>query len=373
MNIKMRKNLKMNLQMFATRNRVEDLFNTRVVLDYFKDLERNYTLGDTLFPEMKIDDIELDIIKGGNNLPVSASVRAWGAEAEIGDRDGFTAFKQELAPISRKIMLNEKEIIKLQNPRTTNELNNTLQKLFNDAESMVDAVRTRAEALRFEALATGKIVINENGYVGELDYGVPADHKETVDVSWLSPDANPLQDLKKWQSKIQSDTGIKPMRALTSERVAGALEDHPSVKRAINGNSEQVVTREDLNNFLSRKGLPAIAVEDRQYRVRKGAGYETHRFFPEDTLSLFPEGALGNMVYGVTAEELELQADGSVDMNTVGNVITTVYRTPDPVARWTKASATAFPSFPVADQVFIATGLLADVPEEEPEGEDSGE
>lgn len=357
------KPLKMNLQTFAPANVVEDIYNTPVLLDYFKDLERNYTLGDTLFPETKVDDIEVDMIMGGNNLPVSASVHAWDTEAEIGDRDGFDVVKMELALIKRKIKLAERDIVKLQNPRTNNELRNVLANLFNDAENMVNSVRTRAEAMRFEVLTTGKLVFNENGFEGTLDYGVPAGHRATTAISWLDPAANPLKDLKDWQSKIQTDTGVKPMRVLTSERVAGALEDHITVRQAVNGNNAQMVTRDDLNNFLAKKGLPVIAVDDRSYRVRDGKGYAPKRFVAEDTLTMFPEGELGELVYGLTAEEIELQSDDSVDVDAIGNIVTTVYRTADPVARWTKAVATALPSFPVANQVFIATGMLAELPE----------
>lgn len=352
--------LKMRLQTFAPANVVENIYNTPVLLDYFKDLERDFTLGDTLFPETKVDDIEVDMIMGGNNLPVSASVHAWDTEAEIGERDGFEIVKMELALIKQKIKMAERDIVKIQNPRTSNELRNVLSNLFNDAENMVNRVRTRTEAMRFEALTTGKLTFNENGFEGILDYGVPDNHREAVAVSWLDPAADPLNDLKKWQSKIQADTGVKPMRALTSERVAGALEDNPKVRVAIFGNNNQVVTREDLNNFLAKKGLPMIAVEDRSYRVRDGKGYATKRFVAEDTFTMFPEGELGQLVYGLTAEEIELQSDGSVDVNKIGNIVTTVYKTNDPVARWTKAVATALPSFPVANQVFIATGLLAE-------------
>ena len=69
---------------------------------------------------------------------------------------------------------------------------------------------------------------------------------------------------------------------------------------------------------------------------------------------MFPDGALGNTIYGLTAEEIELANDSSVDMNSIGNIIAMVYNTTDPVARWTKAVATALPSFPVADEIFIA-------------------
>ncbi|MDN8674703.1 major capsid protein, partial [Staphylococcus aureus] len=89
---------------------------------------------------------------------------AWDSETEIADREGFDLLKMELAPVKRKIRLNGKESIKLKNPRTNTELKNVLGKLFDDAAKMVESVRTRFEAMRFEAIATGKVTFDENGY-----------------------------------------------------------------------------------------------------------------------------------------------------------------------------------------------------------------
>ncbi|MDG3374817.1 hypothetical protein P5D95_25435, partial [Vibrio parahaemolyticus] len=84
--------------------------------------------------------------------------------------------------------------------------------------------------------------------------------------------------------------------------------------------------------------------------------------------SLFPEGPLGELVYGITEEESILSEDSNIDMTKVGNIVTTVEFQNDPPGRWTKAAAVALPSFPVADQVFIATGLIGEETEETPEG-----
>lgn len=342
-------------------NLIENLYNTNTVLDYIQTVERDYTLGDTLFPETKIDDIEAEMILGGNNLPVIASIHAWDTESEIGDRDAFDVVKMELALVKRKIRLAEKDIVRLQTPRSNAELNRVLANLYNDAENMVDSVRARFEAMRFEALATGKLNFEENGYSAVLDYGASDDHRVTA--NWAEADADPIADLKTWQSLIASDTGVRPTRVLTSERVAGLIEDNPNVRMSIFGNANQVVTREDLNTFLARKGLPTIATEDRTYRVRSGKGYETKRLFPEDALSVFPSGELGELVYGLTAEELELTTDPSVTVEFTGNIVTTVYKTNDPVARWTKATAVGLPSFPVANQVIFATISFEETPE----------
>lgn len=347
--------------------RVEEVFNTELVLDYTNQLDQQPEMGDMLFPTRKIEDIEFGIIKGGNNLPVAASVHAWDSESEIAGRDGFEIAKAELAKIQRKIRLAEKEIIKIQNPRTNSELKAVLENLFDDAAKMEESVRTRANAMRFEVLTTGKLTFDENGYTGEVDYKVPAGHKETITTPWTDADADILGDLQRWQDKIYTDTGVRPIRALTSLRVARLAQSNANIQAAVYGTNAvgRRVSLAQLNTLLESEGLPIMATEEAQYRKQNADGsYTSYRYVPEDALVIFPEGTLGELIYGVTAEELELQGDPNFDTNLVGNVVLTVTKTSDPVARWTKAAATALPSFPMADQVFMVNGLTAEaVPE----------
>ena len=68
-----------------------------------------------------------------------------------------------------------------------------------------------------------------------------------------------------------------------------------------------------------------------------------------------PDGNLGETLFGLTAEELELRKKPDVDITEIGNVVIEQYATNDPVAKWIKAVATALVTFPCADQVFMAT------------------
>jgi hypothetical protein len=101
--------------------------------------------------------------------------------------------------------------------------------------------------------------------------------------------------------------------------------------------------------------LPTVASYDSQYRVQNANGtYTSKRYFEDGKFVLLPEGKLGDTVYGLTAEEIELRNKPGVDIQSFGNIIAEIYKTNDPVARWTKAVATALPSYPYADQTFIA-------------------
>lgn len=347
----------MNLQLFASKS-IEELFDTPVVLNYLKDRKYPAMLGETLFPERKIQGLKMEYIKGASNIPVMASVHAFDTESEIASREGFDVVEEKIALIKRKIRMNEETIIQISRPRDTQEQQYAVNKVYNDVDAMVMAVKARVEAMRMEALSTGKIAVNENGAVVSVDYGVPAEHQETLSGTsvWTDAASNPLDDIYDMVDKIVGSTGTTPTRALTSRSVLNALLRHTSIRKAIHGvNSDKIITVTDLNTLLKSMELPAIATYDARARVQNRNGkYTTKRYLPEDKFVVFPDGMLGETIYGLTAEEIELANEPSVDMNVIGNIISMIYKTHDPVARWTKAVATALPSFPVADEVFIS-------------------
>ncbi|WP_346890334.1 hypothetical protein [Clostridium sp. UBA1056] len=56
--------------------RIEEVFNTKELINYFKERKLVPMLGESLFPEIKIQDIEFDMILGSGGLPVTANVHA---------------------------------------------------------------------------------------------------------------------------------------------------------------------------------------------------------------------------------------------------------------------------------------------------------
>lgn len=331
-----------------------ELFNQPEVLNYLENRQYPALLGETLFPEVKRQSLEFDMIKGAGRTPVVASVHAFDTEAEIGSRE---AIKQamELALIKRKLPLNEKDIIALEHPRNAAEQQYLMQNVFNDIDELVRGVKARVEVMRMEALANGTITLNENGLSATLSYDVPAEHKEALagTALWTDEASDPIGDLERWADELDGQA----TRALTSNSVLSALLRHPRIVGAIFGNnSQRVPTRQDLNAFLQQHDLPVIGVYNQKYRKQVANGtYVAHRYFPANKFVMFGDGTLGETIYGPTAEEIRLTRDPSIQTSKIGNVLAMVYEENlDPVSTWTKAVATALPSFPAADEVFQA-------------------
>lgn len=331
-----------------------ELFSIKEILTYLQNRQFPALLGETLFPEVKKQSLEFDMIKGGGSLPVIASVHGFDTEAEIGSREA-SKMAIELALIKRKMQLKEKDIIALESPRNRAEQDYLMQNVFNDVDVLVAGVRARVEAMRMEVLANGTITLNENELDMVVDYQVPDENKEALagTALWTNATSDPIEDLLRWADQL----GTRPARALTSNAVLSALLRHPKVVGALYGkDSMRVATRADLNAFMTQHDLPTIAAYDAKYRKQnKNGTYTQHRYFPNNKFVMFGDGALGETLYGPTPEENRLVRDPAVDQSQIGHVLAMVYEeSKDPVSTWTKAVATAMPSFPAADEVFQA-------------------
>lgn len=333
---------------------VLELFKSETVLTYLKERQYAPLLGETLFPEVKHDTLDFSYLVGASSLPVVAAVHAFDTEAEIGSRE---AAKQalEAAYIKRKMQITEKDLIALQFPRTPGEQQYLTQRVFNDIDSLVQSVKARVELMRMEALTTGKLTLNENGLNATIDYHVPEDHQEALasDSLWTSQTADIIGDLERWQDSLDE----KATRALTSSKILGQMLRNSKIIGYLFGkDSGRIPTRADLNAFLAQHDLPQIATYDSKYRKQNANGtYTTARYFNENKFVMFGPGTLGETLYGPTPEESRMVREGNEQVKIVDKVIAMVYEEGlDPISTWTKAAATAIPSFPEANNVFQA-------------------
>lgn len=340
--------------------RLEEVFNNKELVNYFKERKVTPMLGESLFPERKIQDIEFDMILGSGGLPVTAEVHAYDTETQLASREAIEKGVASLALIKRKIKIAEKELIKINNPRTDSELAFVLSQLYNDSEKMADSVKVRVEAMRMELLSTGKIAINENKVKVTIDYKVPAGNKKSF--TWQTPDSdNPLDDLATLADAVETESGSRPTRALTSRKVVKTICNAASVRRAVYGvNSDKIVTLAALNELLVQLDLPQIVVYEGKYKKETAKGFATTRYFPENVIAMFGDETLGETIYGLTAEEVKLIGDGKMEEASVldNKIFVGTYSSIDPVGEFTKAAATVLPTLPHGEELGIGTITL---------------
>ena len=330
---------------------VLELFNQKEVLNYLKDRKYPTMLGEELFPEVKRQSLEFDMLTNGSKTPVIASVHGFDTESEIGQREA-EKMAIELALIKRKMQLKEKEIIALESPRNEAERAYLMRNVYADFDALVESIKARIEAMRMEIVATGKVTLDENNLDAAIDFGVPAENK-AANVDWSAETSNPINDMITWKNQL--DTA--PARVLTSTTVLSKILANKNVVNALFGkDSARIASVGELNNYLEQLGLPKIYTYDKKYRKLNADGtYTKNRYFPEDKFVMLPNETLGETVYGPTAEEIRLQRDPSVDVRTVGKIFACMYEEgKDPVSTWEKAVATALPVLSCAEDIFQA-------------------
>ena len=331
---------------------VLELFNQKEVLNYLKDRKYPAMLGEELFPEVKRQSLEFDMLTNGSKTPVIASVHGFDTESEIGQREA-EKMAIELALIKRKMQLKEKEIIALESPRNEAERTYLMRNVYADFDALVESIKARVEAMRMELVATGKITLNENNLDAAIDFGVPEENQVT-NVDWSAEDSNPINDMISWKNQLDS----APERVLTSTTVLAKILANKNVVNAIFGkDSTRIASVGELNNYLEQLQLPKIYTYDAKYRKLEATGkYTKHRYFPENAFVMMPGEPLGETIYGPTAEEIRLQRDPSIDIKLVGKILAMMYEEgTDPVSTWEKAVATALPALKCADELFQAT------------------
>lgn len=328
--------------MLLTNDYIEPAELTGYVREALADMEQNRFTLSRYLPSRAIDDLHFRFNRGGEGLVEAATFRAYDAESPIGGRPGLTRVTGELPPISRKVRLGEFDRLRIRQAADDSIVN----AIFDDAERMARAVGARMELARGKALVEGKVTLNENGVVAEVDFGRAGNQTTSAGTPWSThATATPLTDLVTWRDRVVAETGSAPAATVTSTAVLRNVQRCAEIINAITGAAAERtrVSVTELNELLQSEGLPAFEVNDAQISV----GGAATRVIPQDTIVMVPapvtgpDGTdLGAVLWGTTAESLE---EGYGLEGDEPGVVAGSYRTEDPVAIWTKAAGIGLP------------------------------
>jgi hypothetical protein len=341
------------------------------ILDFLSPIEfRDYArarvfkpyVGEELFPNSeKIDALKISYIVGADNKPVVAKASAFNAEAEIGSRDGLEAKEIELFKIQKQYRMDERELRVFLNNEGNDARKMAASRLFDDGVTLYEEIRANIQLMRMQLLANGMLTqpvfdpITKNDAV--VDYQVPTENKfarSKFAKAWTDPTADIIGDLQ----MLSFVADERPLKAMTSRKIFNAILKNNGIQKALFGDSGglRLVTRELLNSLLLSLELPQIVVNEDTYRVQndKKAKNQLSRFFPENKFVLYPEGALGEMLYAITSEELVLNKTG-VEYNENDNILIYAQPATNDIINWyTKGCTIAAPTFPKASVVVQA-------------------
>lgn len=330
-----------------------DLFPHQDVLDYTKTVKASNLLGAALFPARKVQSNDIKVLTSGTNVPVIAHVHAFDTEAEIGDR---TAQVSETEPffIKKKMILKEDDLVKLRNPRTTEEQNYIMNTVYDDLGNIVRSIDAATELMRMQALMNGVITVNDqNGGSYKIDYGIDKSQKGTTDFADDSKD--PIEQILEWAQSVS----VTPTRAIMSQKALYALRKNKNVVANIFGSDNgRTVMQSDLDEFMQANGLPILRSYNGKYADVDSKGKQTVKNYVADNqFAMFAEGTVGETVYGVTPEEARAVNDG-IDSSQIGNMFADRYEeSHDPVRSVIKVSTMVVPTLAQAGNIFQATVL----------------
>lgn len=315
-------------------------------------------LGEELFPNKKQLGLDMSFIKGAKGLAKILKLSAFDAKAVKRDRIGFEKVQTEMPFFKEAISVDEKtrqELLRVMQTGNQEYVDIILNKIFDDQTTLLEGASAVRERMRMQLLATGTIMLENNGQVYEYDYGVPAEHKVTPTKLWNAEGADPIADITAWQDLMEMAGYGRPTRAITSRKVLRNLAKVPSIVNAIYVFGQGKITTIDesvVRNYIADKTGVDIVVYEKFY---KDVNDEVKRMLPEDLFIMIPAGQLGNTYFGTTPEEADLLASGVANVSIVDTgVAVTTSKLVDPVNVETKVSMVSLPSFEAADQIIIA-------------------
>lgn len=342
-----------------------DLVAAPVIATYYTTNASNKIpyLGSLLFPAQKQAGLDLSWIRGYNGLPVSLAASAFDAKATLRDRIGVAKIETEMPFFREAFRIGEKErqeLLKVMAGMNRALVEPIIKKIYNDAGNLVDGAEVVNERMRMQLLSSGKIqVVSKEGVSYAYDYRHPNKHKKTLTGSakWSDlENANVVTDILDWQEQVETDTGIRPTKAICTRKTWNYILNNKKIRLDINpiGGQNIIVTDKMIKAYILEKLNLQVSIYNKKFA--HAVGGQGENFYPDDYFTLIPEGRLGTTYFGTTPEEADLLAGQSiakVSIVNTGVAITTITE-PHPVNTSTIVSEIALPSFEAIDSVFIA-------------------
>lgn len=345
-------------------NSVMDLVSAKALTTYWQETVSNRVpyLGEGLFPSKKKMGLDLAWIKGYKGLPIALKPSTFDTKATVRDRIGVKKIETEM-PFFREAMTikerDRQELLRFRENDNQNLYSSIISEIFDDRAQLIEGALIQSERMRMQLLVTGGISIVANGVDYTYNYDVDGEwtrnnYREMSGTSmWSDTEkSTPMEDIRAMQSKIVDLTGVKPTRAIMTQKTWNYLLQNKSIRIMLNplANGLNLVRDAELKSLLLSELNLSVAIYDKKFKDESGA---THSFYPDNYITLLPSSTIGNTYYGTTPEEADLQSanfNGDVSIVEGGIAVTTI-NIPHPVNKETIVSEIVLPSFERMNEV----------------------
>jgi hypothetical protein len=289
----------------------------------------------------------------------TARYRSWDGRIHVSQRDSGSTKQVKMPPLSSSLNLGEYERLQLEFARTGGTNTAALERaIYNDSERLTYEVQNRLEQAWGDVLYDGVLTINEEGYQGEADFGVPANHKVTASTLWSTvASALALDDLISWSDTFEATNGSRPGATRMSRATIRTLQRNTQLINAVHGAAanKSRVNIDDINDLLAGEGVAPIV--ELPIAVVDVDGTSTP-VMPDDKVILTPAdwSEVGHTRYGVSGTALELVDSSEVEFafEEASGIVGVVEKVGPPYRQFTFVDAVGMPIIDDAKRLFLA-------------------
>lgn len=324
-------------------------------------------LGLRWFPEAKKSGLDLKWIKTHKGLPVSLAPSNFDALPVIRARKGLKTEKTQMAFFREQMVITEEDAQEIDRIKDEKDpyLQGALQSIYNDTNNLSRGAEVVSERMRMALLSTVNghpmIGIESDGVKYAYDYDPDGEyakeHYSKLEGTSMWSDAaqaKPITDLNNARKQLAKKGRIVKYALMRSDTFQYLLES-AQVKNSLLAQNQSAVieiTDENVMAVVKNRTKLTIVLYDKMYIDE--AGKEQY-FYPNDKVTLLPEGALGKTWFGTTPEERTARqvADVDVSMYGVGIAIATKTEYGPPALTSVTASEIVLPSYENMDSTFV--------------------
>ena len=259
-----------------------NLLNAKSLNKYYTGVKGN-TLVEAMFPAAYTNTFDFNVLGSVNGGVVKV---LQGSELDV---DPF-ARDWELKTTTK----GDKQFF-----RESLKLNEQLYSQFAGKTGFLASARAVATYTASQFLSTAKVpFIDENGGGAKtIDYKLDNKYKETLagTNAWNMATATPLEDLARWKEIVEENGGTVEI-ALMNKATYTMLKNQANVKAVYNKLTNVLITEDDKKRIIEEMTGLSIVIWDEKINV-KG---RVQPVFPNNIVTLIPNGQLGKMEYGPT-------------------------------------------------------------------------
>ena len=280
-----------------------DLLNAKSLNRYYAGV-KGTTLVEAMFPAVFSNTFDINTfgsLDGGavevlqsSQLDADVMFRDWDLKTTTKGDKQFFREGMKLDEKRRKELL---EILNTNNQSIIDNYSIQIFEKFAGAKGFLGSARAIAAYTVSQFLSTAKVTfVDENGGGQTINYRLADKYKETLAGTniWSAATAKPLEDLERWKETVEEGGGNVEI-ALMSKATYNALKKHDTVK-ALFKNTIVTVTPALIKSTIEDVIGMTILIWDEKIKV----GKTTKNVFPDNIVTLIPNGQLGVMEYGPT-------------------------------------------------------------------------